>query len=123
MRFGVLPIIALFWGLSLADKHDYCACQYVHGSKLDSAATALVAGDCTLGYVYGQLAGQYWVAQSSGPGPRHEGIYLKAAKGRIDGRHVFNSCKKYGARESTCFSCEQPLENKDGSIQCFSPRS
>ncbi|CBY00629.1 predicted protein [Plenodomus lingam JN3] len=71
----------------------------------------------------GQLAGQYWVAQSSGPGPRHEGIYLKAAKGRIDGRHVFNSCKKYGARESTCFSCEQPLENKDGSIQCFSPRS
>ncbi|UQC83231.1 uncharacterized protein CLUP02_08725 [Colletotrichum lupini] len=124
MRFSVLPAMALFLsltlarGFSMADMHDYCACQYKTNSAVDYAATDLLAGDCRFGYTYGQNSGQFWIGRSSGSGPRFQGRFLKAISGQIDGQEFYNNCKRYAANDATCFNCETKFEYPDGSILC-----
>ncbi|KAK1656010.1 hypothetical protein BDP81DRAFT_413972 [Colletotrichum phormii] len=79
MRFSVLLVMTLFLGLSMADMHDYCACQYKTNSAVDYAATDLLAGDCRNGYTYGQNSGQFWIGRSSGSGPRFQGRFASSS--------------------------------------------
>ncbi|KAK1701347.1 hypothetical protein BDP55DRAFT_641301 [Colletotrichum godetiae] len=118
MRFSVLPVMTLFLGLSMADMHDYCACQYKTNSAVDYAATDLLAGDRRNSYTYGQNSGQFWIGRSSGSGPRFQGRFLKAISGQIDGNEFYNNCKRYAANDATCFDCDFRFEYPDGSTLC-----
>ncbi|OHF02955.1 hypothetical protein CORC01_01713 [Colletotrichum orchidophilum] len=119
MHLAVFPAFTLL-GLSLAKKHDYCACQYTTDSPVDYGATDLLAGDCGLDYVYGQDSGQFWSAEPPGEGARFQGRFLKASAGQIDGDEFYNNCKGAGANDATCFDCDSKFEYPDGHLQCAS---
>ncbi|CBX99415.1 hypothetical protein IAQ61_000483 [Plenodomus lingam] len=119
MHFMVLPLVASFLRLSFADLHDFCACQYGTNSRVDMAATALVAFNCGNPYTFAQAKDQFWIGRHSGPGPRFQGAFLKAETGRIDGDKFHNACLEDSGGASTCFNCGSIQENTDGSIICL----
>ncbi|KAF2226223.1 hypothetical protein BDZ85DRAFT_255790 [Elsinoe ampelina] len=113
LNLAVLPAI---FGGSLARMHDFCACQFYHGSRISPTATSLVAMDCSTGYEYSNSNGLYWIP---GNGVKYQGRYLKATSGgRIDGDTFHNACKRNGGGESYCFNCSLRQYNNDGTILC-----
>ncbi|KAF4550086.1 Hypothetical protein D9617_18g032770 [Elsinoe fawcettii] len=115
MKFLNLAFLAALVGGSLAEMHDYCACQFFPNSKVSPTATSLVAMDCSTGYEYSNSDGLFWVP---GYGVRFQGRYLRAKSGRIHDKTFHDTCVRHGGGDSTCFNCGTPQYNPDNSILC-----